>query len=158
MKPTRIATLVAIAVAVGLASWMVVRLTYSTLPPLPWTAVATLVLVAVVELLLARGAYARIRRRPGAPLLEPLVIARYLALAKATSYVAAIVAGAFGGLLGYLLDNLNTPTQRADAWVAGACTLAAVVLAVAALLLEYACRVPGDSDGDEESKPAADRH
>lgn len=155
MRPTRVATLVAIAVAVGLLLWTVARFSYASLPPLPWTAVATLVLVAVIELVLARGAHARIRRRPGAPLLEPLVIARYLVLAKATAYAAAAAAGAFGGLFAFLLNSLNSPTQRADAWVAGACTLAAVGLGVAAMLLEYACRVPGGPD-DEEQEPTAE--
>ncbi|MQA04579.1 MAG: DUF3180 family protein [Streptosporangiales bacterium] len=158
MKPTRIATLVAVAIAVGLVTWVVVRFAYNVLPPLPWTAVATLGLATVVELILARGAHARINRREGAPMLEPLVIARYLVLAKASAYAAAAAAGTFGGLLAYLLGDLASPTQRADAWVAGSCTLASVALGVAAMLLEYACRVPGGGDGDdEEEQPTAER-
>lgn len=157
MTPTRIPTLAAVAVAVGLAFWVLVRMTYASLPPLPWTAVATLVLVAVVELVLARSVHGRIHRNPGAPMLEPLVIARYLVLAKATAYTAAAAAGAFGGLLAYLFGNLTSPTQRADAWVAGACTLAAVLLCVAAMLLEHACRVPKAPD-DENEEPSEQRH
>lgn len=156
MTPTRVPTLVAVAIAVGLGLWVVARYAYTMLPPLPWTAVATLVLVAVVELVLARSVHARIHRQHGAPLLEPLVIARYLVLGKATAYTAAVAAGAFGGLLAYLLGNLSSGTQTADAWVAGACLLAAVGLCIAALLLEHACRVPKTPD-DEEEQPSEER-
>ncbi|MGH3322135.1 MAG: DUF3180 domain-containing protein, partial [Streptosporangiaceae bacterium] len=73
---------------------------------------------------------------------EPLVVARYAVFAKASAYAAAVVAGAFGGILVDLLGTLISPTQRSDAWVAGGCLASAVALCVAALLLEHACRVP----------------
>lgn len=154
MTPTRIPTLVAVAVAVGIGLWVIVRMAYAVIPPLPWTTVAVLVLVTIVELVLAWAVWSRINRRPGAPMLGPLVIARYVALAKASAYASAVAAGAFGGLFAYLLDHLSTPTQRADAWVAGACLLAAGALCVAAMLLEYACRVPKDPD-DENHRSSA---
>lgn len=157
MKQTRVASLVAVAIAVGVVLWVVVTAAYAVLPELPWTAPITLVVVAVVELLLARAVRARIDRRPGAPMLSPLVIARYVVLAKASAYAAAVVAGAFGGVLAYLVANLNGPSQRADAWVAGGSTLAACGLAAAALLLEYACRVPPSDDEPSAPAPPPDR-
>lgn len=152
MRPTRVPTLVAVALAVGLVLWAVVRLAYAALPPLPWTVVATLVLVAVVELVLAWSVRGRINRKPGAPMLEPLVIARYMVLAKATAYTAAAATGAFGGMLAYLLANLNTPTQLLDTWVAMAVVLSSVGLCVAAMLLEHACRVPKTPDEENEQQ------
>lgn len=160
MKPTRVATLVAVAVAVGVAAWVAATLSYAVLPPLPWTAVATLMLVAVVLLVLARSVRARIERKPGAPMLEPLVIARYLVLAKASAYAGAVAAGAFGGVMAYLLSDLTSSTQRADAWVAAVTALAAAGVVVSAKLLEHACRVPKDDDDDENATPPppADHH
>ncbi|MQA80703.1 MAG: DUF3180 family protein [Streptosporangiales bacterium] len=154
VRPTRIATLVAVAVAVGIGLWVIVRVAYAVIPPLPWTTVAVLVLVTIVELVLAWAVWARINRRPGAPMLGPLVIARYVALAKASAYASAVAAGAFGGLLAYLLDSLSSPTQQADAWVAGASMLASCALCVTAMLLEYACRVPKDPDDEDRKSPA----
>lgn len=156
MKQTRVASLVATAVAVGVVLWIVVTVAYAALPELPWTAPITLVVVAVVELVLARGVRARIDRRPGAPMLSPLVIARYVVLAKASAYAAAVAAGAFGGLLAYLLTNLTGPSQRGDAWVSGGTTLAACGLAAAALLLEHACRVPPSDDEPTAPAPPPD--
>lgn len=157
MRQTRVASLVAVAIAVGVVLWIVVTAAYAALPALPWTAPITLVVVAVVELVLARGVRARIDRRPGAPMLSPLVIARYVVLAKASAYAAAVVAGAFGGMLAYLAANLNGPSQRGDAWVAGGSTLAACGLAAAALLLEHACRVPPSDDEPSAPAPPPDR-
>lgn len=157
MKQTRVASLVAVAIAVGVVLWVVTTTVYAALPELPWTAPITLVVVAVVELVLARGVRARIERRPGAPMLAPLVIARYVVLAKASAYAAAVVAGAFGGLLVYLVSNLDGPSQRGDAWVSGGSTLAAVGLAAAALLLEHACRVPPSDDEPDAPTPPPDR-
>lgn len=157
MKQTRVASLVAVAIAVGVVLWIVVTTAYAALPDLPWTAPITLVVVAVVELVLARGVRARIDRRPGAPMLSPLVIARYVVLAKASAYAAAVVAGAFGGVLVYLLANMNGPTQRGDAWVAGGSMLAACGLVAAALLLEHACRVPPSDDEPSSPAPPPDR-
>lgn len=154
MRPTRIPTLVAVAVAVGIGLWVIVRLAYAVIPPLPVTTVAVLVLVTIVEFILAWAVWARINRRPGAPMLGPLVIARYVALAKASAYASAVAVGAFGGLLVYLLDQLSTPTQRTDALVAGSSMLAAGALCVAAMLLEYACRVPKDPEDEDRKSPA----
>lgn len=142
MKPTRIATLVAVAVAAGLVLWLVARVAYTSLPPLPWSTVATLLVLTAAELILARNVRARIQRRRGAPPPEALVVARYAVFAKASAYAAAVVAGAFGGILVDLLGTLVSPTQRSDAWVAAACLVSAAALCAAALLLEHACRVP----------------
>ncbi|MGH3424750.1 MAG: DUF3180 family protein, partial [Nocardioidaceae bacterium] len=106
MRPTRIATLVAVAVAAGLVLWFVTRMAYTSLPPLPWSTVATLLLLTAAELILARNIRARIQHRRDAPPPEPLVVARYAVFAKASAYAAAVVAGAFGGILVDLLGTL----------------------------------------------------
>ena len=61
MKPTRPRVLVAIAAVCAAAAWLAVRASFSSLPPLPWTAVPALLVIAVGEMLLARNVRARMR-------------------------------------------------------------------------------------------------
>ena len=67
-----------------------------------------------------------------------------VALAKASSVAAAIIAGFAAGFDFYLAGSLNASTPRQDALTAVITFVAAIVLACAALYLEYCCRVPGD--------------
>jgi Protein of unknown function (DUF3180) len=57
---------------------------------------------------------------------------------------------------------LNASTPRTDMLTAGLTFAAALLLAVAALFLEYCCRVPkspgGDHDRDQDDKPAPFPH
>ena len=49
----------------------------------------------------------RIRRRPGALPVQPLVAARMLALAKASAVVGAVMVGIWAGLLVYAVPRLG---------------------------------------------------
>ena len=49
MKPTRVSTLVIIAVVCAAAGWLLLRAVYAKLPPLPWTAVPALLIAAAAE-------------------------------------------------------------------------------------------------------------
>jgi hypothetical protein len=148
MQPTRIRTLVVIAVVVGALAYVVARLVYGDLPALPAYSPVTLVLVALVNGYL--GLAVRDRGRAGRPVrIAPLIVARYAALAKASSALGAGFVGGYVGLLVYLVDGLDKPHLRADAKVAAAGAVAALLLVVAALRLEHACRVPPREDDDE---------
>ena len=61
----------------------------------------SLLLLAIAEMLAANQLRDRIRRRPGALPVQPLVAARMLALAKASSVVGAVMLGIWAGLLVY---------------------------------------------------------
>ena len=63
MKPTRISTLVIIAVVCAAVGWLLLRAVYAKLPPLPWTAVPALLIAAVAEAWMGRDIKARISRR-----------------------------------------------------------------------------------------------
>ena len=151
MNPTRIRTLLQVAVVAGLLGWLVLRYTYATLP-LPWTMAPTLLLLALAEFVSALTTRARIRRRPGTRPVDPLVVARTAVAAKASAYTAAIIVGAFAGLLAHVLPDVSTEAQRLDAIVGGATLVAALVFAAAALFLEYACRVPKPPEEREEQQ------
>src|SRR5687767_995538 len=119
------------------ATWAVLRFTYMALPPLPWTAAPTFLLLALGEIVSAVNLRARIQRKPDTKPIEPLVVARMVALAKASSAAGAVLAGVFGGFLFYLADSLDKATPRRDFIVSGGTALAALVLVAGALFLEY---------------------
>jgi hypothetical protein len=81
-------------------------------------------------------------------------------LAKASSVVGALVSGGYGGLLGYLVVRLHAGPAH-DTEVSAAGLAAGVLLVIAGLLLEHACRVPGpppDADAQlEDERASADR-
>lgn len=161
MTPTRIRGLVAVAVVCAAVTWLVLLHAYSSLPPLPWTMMLTLLLLAVVE---ARAGYmikARLsgKRRgaqdtgqgpgPGGWLprprpLHPIAIARTAAIAKASALAAAVIGGVAFGFILDLLRSLSEPFPRQDTFTALGILASSVVLAVAALYLERSCRVPPD--------------
>ena len=144
MKPTRVSTLVIIAVVCAAAGWLLLRAVYAKLPPLPWTGVPALLIAAVAEAWIGRDLKGRIAGRPGSKPAEPLFVSRMVALAKASSVAAAIIAGFAAGFDFYLAGSLSASTPRQDAVTAVITFVAAILLGCAALYLEYCCRVPGD--------------
>ena len=154
MKPTRPSTLATVAVVFALAAWLLLHLIYQRLPPLPWTGAPALLLAAALETWTGRDLRARItgRRGAGTKPADPLFVSRMVALAKASSLVAAAVAGLAAGVDIYLSGSLNASVPRQDELTAAVTLAAAVLLACAALYLEYCCRVPdppGRDQGDE---------
>ena len=67
-----------------------------------------------------------------------------VALAKASSVAAAIIAGFAAGFDFYLAGSLTASVPREDALTAVFTFVAAVLLGCAALYLENSCRVPED--------------
>ena len=152
MKPTRVSTLVIIAALCAVAGWLLLRGVYAKLPPLPWTGVPALLIAAMAEAWTGRDLRARIAARRGSGQRAgrdlkppaPLFVSRMVALAKASSVAAAIIAGFAAGFDFYLAGSLNASVPREDALTAVITFVAAVVLACAALYLENSCRVPAD--------------
>ena len=167
MKPTRISTLVIIAVVCAAAGWLLLRAVYAKLPPLPWTGVPALLIAAAAEVWTGRDLRARIAgpgrgsgqgargSGQGARDLKPpapLFVSRMVALAKASAVAAAIIAGLAAGFDFYLAGSLNASVPREDALTAVITFVAAVLLGCAALYLENSCRVPEDPDAPEPSR------
>jgi hypothetical protein len=181
VKPTRVSTLVVVTVVCAVLGWLVLRGLYQRLPPLPWTGVPALLIAALAEAWTGRDLKARIAARRGSgqgarrgsgqgagrgsgqeagrglkpP--APLFVSRMVALAKASSLAAAVIAGFAAGFDVYLSGSLSASVPRQDALTAVITFAAAVVLACAALYLEFCCRVPEDPDRDERAAPAASR-
>ena len=153
MTPTRVWSLVALGAVCAVASWLGLRVAYSSLPPLPWTGVPALLLLAIAESWSGRNLRARLRGRVGSKPIVPLAVARMAALAKASSLAGALVGGLTAGFLIYVLGSLDKSTPRSDAFAAG-CTLAsAVLLVLAALYLERGC-LARPLDQDDDGRPA----
>jgi len=158
MRPTRVSTLVVVAVVCAAAGWLLIRSVYQRLPALPWTGVPALLIAAAAEAWIGRDLKARIAARRGSGQgarrglkpAAPLFVSRMVALAKASSLAAAIIAGFTAGFDVYLSGSLNASVPRQDALTAVVTFVAAVLLACAALYLEYCCRVPGDPDQHDE--------
>jgi len=166
VRPVRRRDLVVLAAGLAVASWLMVRAWYGSLPALEWWLPAPLAVLAVAEALGARTLKARLaalreaRTRTAAPAgaarevpvrpVEPMLVARLAVLAQASAYVGAVFAGIWTGVL----VHVGPEVGRLQA--AGGDTVAALVgvvssvgLVAAALLLENACRVPPGSAEDD---------
>ena len=167
MKPSRPLFIVALVIVITLITWAVLHSAYVSLPPLPWTAVPTLLLLALAEGVTGLNVLLRIRRRPDggrgpdagrkpAPRpVDPMAVARLAALGKASAHSAAVIAGVFAGFAASLVSSLDKPTPRHDFFVSGGTFLAAIVLVAAAFFMEYACRVPKDPDEERHDRGAS---
>ena len=154
MRPTRTSTLVIVAVVCAVLAWLLLHSVYEKLPPLPWTGVPALLVAAVAEAWNGRDLKNRIAGRRGLKPAAPLFVSRMVALAKDSSLAAAAIAGLAAGFVVYLSGSLNAPVPRQDAVTAAITLAAAVVLACAALYLEYCCRVPDFPDAERRDEGA----
>jgi Protein of unknown function (DUF3180) len=154
MKPTRTSTLAIVAVVCALAAWLALRSVYQRLPPLPWTGVPALLVAAVAEAWTGRDLKARIAGRRGLKPAAPLFVSRMVALAKASAVAASAITGLAAGFIIYLSGSLTAAVPRQDALTAAVTLASAVVLACAALYLEYCCRVPDAPDRDQDDQRA----
>jgi Protein of unknown function (DUF3180) len=164
LSPVRRRDLVVLAAGLAVATWLMVRAWYGSLPALEWWLPAPLGVLAIAEALGARTLRARLaalreaRTRtstPAAPAtpvrpVEPMLVARLAVLAQASAYVGAVFLGVWTGVL----VHVGPEVGRLQA--AGGDTVAALIgivssaaLVVAALWLEDACRVPPSSTDDE---------
>lgn len=149
MTPTRPGTLLALVLGFGTLAYLLAVVAYGDLPRLPRYAPVSVVVLALVEVGMAKVVRDRLlhRSRPGARPLHPMQVARAAVLAKASSAGGAVLLGVYSGLLAWTLPRRDElAASREDAVVAGFSALACLGLVVAALLLERACRRPDRDD------------
>ena len=157
MKPTRARTLLLVGVLAAVVTWAVLKAVYASLPPLTWTALPALLIAAGVEAWAGWDLRGRIRGKKGMRPAPPLFVARVVALAKASSQTAALLAGISVGFMIYLSGLASAPTPRGDLVDASLSFGGCLVLLAAALFLEYCCRVPRDPDSDDDAVPPPPR-
>src|SRR5260370_4431889 len=151
VTPTRVRTLVLVALICAVGMWFLLRQVYTSLPLLPWSGVPALALLAIAEAITGRNVRARLHGR-GTP-IPPIAVARMAALAKASSLAAAFIGGFAAGVLVYVAGSLDKAAYRSDAYSAAGTLGSAIVLVAAALYLQYGCRVP--TSGDRPGHPSA---
>ena len=155
MKPTRLPALLLTILVLGVLGYLVTQLWYFDLPPLPGFAPVSLLLLAILELGMARVVRDKVRGRSGGRPMHPIQVARAAVLAKASSLGASMLAGLYGGIFLWTFLRRDTyATAGDDARVAGLSALTALLLVVAALLLERACRTPEPPDPAEATRGA----
>ncbi|MGA8113455.1 MAG: DUF3180 domain-containing protein [Actinocatenispora sp.] len=153
LRPSSPGMLVLVAVLAGVAGWVLFDRFYGDIPPLPLLPGITLLVIAVVEGIAAWTTKRRIDRHPGTEPVNPLAVARYVLVAKASATAGALFAGLYGGALLWVVryrDQLAAAGDDVAPAAAGA--LGSIVLVVAALLLERACRVPHRPEDDDEDE------
>jgi hypothetical protein len=142
MKPTRIRDLLWVFIVVAIGVGIIAFRNYTRLPRFQLSAPLSLVVIAVFEGYTALAIRARLDGRPGTKPIMPMLVARYAALAKASSLAAAVAGGAWTGVFAYAVSHRQQFTYAArDSVLGGIGIAAAVLLVVAALFLERACRV-----------------
>lgn len=75
-----------------------------------------------------------------------------LALAKASSLVGALFAGGYAGFAAAYIGSADSPLGKERFLHAGGAAIAGLLLMIAGLLLERACRLPGGDDEATDGK------
>jgi hypothetical protein len=154
LEPTRPATLIVAVLATAALAWLGISNFYGEMPTLPWLPPLTMLGLALVEGVTAWTTKARIDRKPGTVPVQPLVVARYVVLAKASSLAGALFGGLYLGLTSWLVAQRATLAKTGDDLPQAAVGLAgSVALVIAALWLERACRVPAPPPGSDPTSP-----
>jgi hypothetical protein len=155
LHPTNPATLIVAGLGAAAVGWIMIARDYNDFPSLTWLPTFITIGLAVLELIAARATKARIERRPGAMPVDPLIAVRFVILAKASSLVGALFAGFFGAVALWLLaERGRLAAASGDLPPAVGGFVGAILLLVAALMLERACRVPPRPDDEKDSDQA----
>ena len=140
---------------IAITVYVLLRVSYTALPPLQFFVPAPLAALAVAELVAARRVRAAVRHDPHAKAMAAIVIARCVALGKASSLVGAGVLGAAVALLVRVAPEAGTVRSATnDTRVAIFLLVAALLLVAAGLLLERAGVDPSSHDREHRGTPA----
>jgi MFS family permease len=150
-----IAALIGLGLVVGrLIPPLIVRLG-GNVPRLSWAAPLTLFLAAFVVGIIAWNTWQSLHKKHQRMTSDHGI--KMLALAKSCAVVASLVAGVYGGFALAFIEALDSPLGKERVVRGTAAAVASLLLLVAALLLERACRVPGDDDEGKNGKAAKGR-
>ncbi len=151
MTYTRPRDLFAAGLVAAVLVYFAVSFGYGEIPRLPALAGASLLIVAVIDAVLAVTLRPRVRRKEGTEPLEPVTATRAVALAKASSLAAAIMAGVWFGMLFYLLPIYSdVQAARSDTLTAVIGLVSAAALIAGGLWLEYVLRNPDEPEEHDD--------
>jgi drug/metabolite transporter superfamily protein YnfA len=141
------------ALAAGALAWLGISRFYGDIPDFTVVSGLTLAGLAVVEGVAAFNTWTRIQRHPRSGPLNPLLVARFAVLAKASSLGGALFAGVYAGVAIWAAverDRLRVAEENLVPAIVG--VVGALMLVGAALALERACRVPPRPPGEEDEE------
>jgi hypothetical protein len=154
LRPTNPSTLVVAGLATAAVSWLAISRLYGDFPSIPWLPGLTLLALAALELAAGVNTKNRIDRRPGTEPVDPLLVARYLVLAKASALAAALFTGLYAGITVWLFTEQGRLAQaQEDLIPALVGTIGGATLVFGALFLERACRVPPPPPSSDPAQP-----
>ncbi|MFH0411578.1 DUF3180 domain-containing protein [Corynebacterium sp. L4756] len=153
MKKTSIPALVGIAVFITLAAYILTRGFYGSMFAIPTAVSITLWAMAI----LCGGLTFKVRKAKGEDAhgigldrsqLNPLTIAQFMLVGKASAWTGAIVGSAYLGIALYVVPMSGQIAAAADDLI-GVVTsvLGGLAMAIAGIILERHCEVPPPTDG-----------
>lgn len=154
---TRARDLVVVFVVAAVLGYLLVRVSYARIPTLPRFAGAAAAILGLGEAVFGWGIRARLRAsrdpdgKPTRPPVPPLVAARAVMTAKATSLAGSALAGLWVGLLAYVLPMGDVVAAGADTTTGLVGLICALVMVAGAMWLEHCCRAPEDRSGGPEA-------
>ena len=144
MRRTTVGDLAVPFVVLGITVYVLLRLSYASIPPLQYVISLPIAGLAVVEYVVARRVRAAVRHDPRAKPMDALVIARCVALGKASALVGAGIVGAAVALFIHVVpDASRVRAASNDLRVSIFLAVGAGLLVAAGLLLERAGVDPG---------------
>lgn len=155
MSPTSLRLLLTIGAVSAVAGWLIADLVdrlAGRVVPVPWTAPATLAVLAVALFFWALGT----RRKLHEGQADPFVTARTAALAMAASRTGAIATGVYAGFLIWMAGQWWIEAARMRGIASAVAVVAGVLMVAAALWLERICRIKGDGDDDDDGSADED--
>lgn len=139
IRRTNFADVVLPFLAVGVICYLLLQLSYESLPPFQWFTALPIAALAIAEFVIARRVRAAVRHSADARPMTALAIARTVALGKSSVLVGAAVAGASVALIAKVLPDADrTSAAEHDLRVGLSLLAVAVALAVSGLVLERA--------------------
>jgi hypothetical protein len=154
MRPTNASTLIVAGLAMAAVSWLAISRFYGDFPTIPLLPGLTLLALAGLEIAAAVNTKNRIDRKPGTERVDPLLVARYLVLAKASALAAALFTGLYAGISLWLATEQGRNTHAEDDLLPAVIgTIGGITLVFGALFLERACRVPPPPPSSDPSAP-----
>lgn len=155
MRRTGVGDLAVPFLVIGLTVYVLLRLSYESIPPLQYVVAVPLGALAIAEFVASRRVRAAVRHDPDAKPMSALVIARCVALGKASSLVGAGVVGAAAALVVRVAPDARSVRSASNDLRVGLVLLVVAALLVGAgLLLERAGIDPGRDDRDGRGTPA----
>lgn len=142
---------------VAMTAYVLLRLSYGSIPPLQGIVAVPLAALAVLEYVTARRVRAAVRHDPHARPMTAIAIARCVALGKASSLVGAGVAGAAVALIVRVLPDARMVRAAGNDLRVGVFVLVAALLLVGAGLLLERAGIDPNNDSDEPGRPSQER-